>query len=127
MHKKSITCQYSFLFHSPDPPKVLSIIPENTTLIEGSTRTFNCSYDANPAPNVTWGQNMSSIDTSDPNFNIVTEETYSLLNVTFANINYSGVYGCSIGNGIPPSDGSEGVNIIVQGMFMYPFVCIRTI
>ena len=101
----------------------MSITPENTTLIEGSTLTFNCSYDANPAPNVTWGQNMSSIDTSDPNFNIVTEETYSLLEVTFANINYSGVYGCSIDNGIPPSDGSNSVNIIVnvQGMFRYLF------
>ena len=44
---------------------------------------------------------MSSIDASDPNFNVVTEETYSLLEVTFANINYSGVYayGCSIDNG----------------------------
>ena len=101
----------------------MSITPENTTLNEGYTRTFNCSYDANPAPNVTWGQNMSSIDTSDPNFNIVTEETYSLLEVTFANINYSGVYGCSIDNGIPPSDVSDVVNIIVnvQGMFSCPF------
>ena len=102
----------------------MSITPENTTLIEGYILTFNCSYDANPPPNVTWGQNMSSIDTSDPNFNIVTEETYSLLEVTFANINYSGVYECSIDNGIPPSDGSESVNIIVQGMFMYPFIRI---
>ena len=83
------------------------------------------SYNTNPAPNVTWGQNMSSIDASDPNFNIVTEETYSLLEVTFANINYSGVYGCSIDNGVPPSDDSNGLNIIVhvnvQGMFMYLF------
>ena len=112
---------------SPDPPNILSITPENMTLIQANSLTFNCTFDANPpVNNINWTLNGALLDPeTDPNLNLMIEKTFSLLEVTVADINYNGVYRCVVDNDINPPDESEAGRITVQGVFVYMHVmCI---
>ena len=84
---------------STDPPEVLSFTPTNTTVVAGSTVTLNCSYEGNPSPTVSWSHNDTMLDPeSDPNLSETLNDGYALLEVTFADINDTGMYKCEIDN-----------------------------
>ena len=96
---------------STDPPKVLSFTPTNTTVVTGSTVTLNCSYEGNPSPTVSWSHNETMLDIeNDPNLSEILNDGYALLEVTFVDINNTGVYKCEI-DSIFGMDSSE-----LQGM-----------
>ena len=86
-----------------DPPRVLSLTPSgSTTIMVGDTLTLNCTYDGNPSPTpATWSHNDTILDpSSDPNLSetLMISKGYSLLEVTFADINDTGSYTCEVNN-----------------------------
>ena len=87
------------------------------TPVQGSSITFNCTFDSNPpVNNVDWNLNGVLLDPdTDPNVNLIVEETFSLLEVTFSDISYGGEYQCVVDNGIDPP-GSDDVGITIQGV-----------
>ena len=104
------------LYCSTDPPKVLSFTPTNTTVVAGSTVTLNCSYEGNPSPTVSWSHNETMLDIeSDPNLSEILNDVYALLEVTFVDINNTGVYKCEIDN-IFGMDSSEVFFNTLQGI-----------
>ena len=111
------TCGHLILYiPSTDPPKVLSFTPTNTTVVAGSTVTLNCSYEGNPSPTVSWSHNETMLDIeSDPNLSEILNDGYALLEVTFVDINNTGVYKCEIEN-IFGMDSSEVFFNTLQGI-----------
>ena len=106
------------LYCSTDPPKVLSFTPTNTTVVAGSTVTLNCSYEGNPSPTVSWSHNETMLDTeSDPNLSEILNDGYTLLEMTFVDINDTGVYKCEIDN-IFGMDSSEVFFNTLQGIYV---------
>ena len=100
-----------------DPPKVLSFSPTNTTVVAGSTVTLNCSYEGNPSPTVSWSHNDTMLDPeSDPNLSETLNDGYTLLEVTFVDIDDTGVYKCEIGN-IFGMNSSEVFFNTLQGIY----------
>ena len=101
----------------PYPPKVLSFTPTNTTVVAGSTVTLNCSYEGNPSPTVSWSHNETMLDIeSDPNLSEILNNVYTLLEVTFVDINNTGVYKCEI-DSIFGMDSSEVIFNTLQGIY----------
>ena len=59
--------------------------------------TLNCSYEGNPSPTVSWSHNETILDIeNDPNLSEILNDRYALLEVTFVDINNTGVYKCEI-------------------------------
>ena len=116
IHEHALTagcCHLILYVYTPstDPPKVLSFTPTNTTVVAGSTVTLNCSYEGNPSPTVSWSHNETMLDIeNDPNLSEIYNDGYALLEMTFVDINNTGVYKCEI-DSIFGMDSSE-----LQGM-----------
>ena len=96
--------------------KVLSFTPDNKlySITVNSTLTLNCTYEGNPSPNVLWYHNGSELVDikNDPNLSETINGSYSLLEVTFTNINISGEYICEVNNSI-------GMDNMERSMCMY--------
>ena len=114
-----MTCYTSYKLNIvlSDPAKVLSLTPvDNTTVVATNQLTLNCSFEGNPPPSVSWVHNGSMVDTSDPNLSETLTEGYSLLDVTFIDINDTGEYVCVVNNSIGMNQ-SESVFFTVQGNY----------
>ncbi len=112
---------------STDPPKVLSFTPTDTTVVAGDIVTLNCSYEGNPSPTVSWSQNETMLDPgSDPNLSETLNDGYALLEVTFADIDDTGSYGCGLQNIINMSN-SEFFFHTVQGTYYWLVAILYTI
>ncbi len=118
--------QYMYI-PSTDPPKVLSFTPTDTTVVAGDIVTLNCSYEGNPSPTVSWSQNETMLDpASDPNLSETLNDGYALLEVTFADINDTGSYGCGLQNIINMSN-SEFFFHTVQGTCTYNWLPVYNV
>ena len=61
--------------------------------------TLNCSYEGNPSPTVSWSHNETMLDTeSDPNLSEILNDGYTLLEVTFADIEKIREFKCAVMN-----------------------------
>ena len=102
-----------------DPAKILSFTPGNTTLTVTSKLVLNCTFEGNPTPHtVLWSHNRSEVfPASDPNLSQTNTNSYSLLEVNFANINISGEYACGVNNSLD-FDQTDFTFITVQGNFL---------
>ena len=80
--------------------------------------TLNCSYEGNPFTTVSWSHNETMLDIeSDPNLSEILNNGYALLEVTFVDINNTGVYKCEIEN-IFGMDSSEVFFNTLQGIYV---------
>ena len=95
---------------------MLSFTPDNSTVVVGSTLTLNCTFEGDPLPSVLWSHNKTILNVlSDPNLSkTLLMESYALLDVTFTDINDTGVYMCLVNNNFS-FDQSDPSVFIVQG------------
>ena len=95
---------------------MLSFTPDNSTVVAGNTLTLNCKFEGDPLPSVLWSHNKTILNVSaDPNLSETLLESYALLDVTFTDINDSGVYMCMVNNSFS-FDQSNPSDFIVQGI-----------
>ncbi len=95
---------------------MLSFTPDSSTVVVGNTLTLNCTFEGDPLPHsVLWSHNMTILNVStDPNLSETLLESYALLDVTFADINDTGVYMCLVNNSFSFDQSNPSV-FIVQG------------
>ena len=110
---------------------MLSFTPDNSTVVVGNTLTLNCTFEGDPLPSALWSHNKTILNVlSDPNLSETLLKSYALLDVTFADINDTGVYMCLVNNSFSFDKSDPSVFIVQGNKFMnktskdyYHFYC----
>lgn len=69
-----------------------------------------CAYSGAPAPSIDWLVNGSA----DPDFNVTSNATYSVLTVETVADTDDGIYTCSVSNSIGSDQASITVNVLLS-------------
>lgn len=81
-----------------DAPEVSTQEDDMQDVSLGGTLTLTCSFEGVPTPTVSWTQNNTNIDESDPRVTFTTATNLSTITIINIGRDGGGVYGCVFNN-----------------------------